>query len=250
MRSAATFLTTVILKVLRTANVTNVSLRRGFTLIELLTVIGIIAILASLLMSGLSGAKKRARIAKCTSNMRQVSIALNLYLDDSGNDRPYGFESLVVSGQLENDAILRCPEDRTTGWGNLVQAQLGRGSISDHFAEPVNVEPRSVAFSFLHPFAGPESLWRSVLNQQSRTGFATCQLHGIGEARPEAPSIFALEGTVLRGQLDGSVVKRQHFWERAPIDLPPEMSAPAFSDLSADFPVGLFIDPGTVIDGE
>src|SRR5258706_7641639 len=56
---------------------------RGFTLIELLVVVAIVAILAALLLPGLSRAKGAARSASCKSNLRQLGLGLNLYLQDN-----------------------------------------------------------------------------------------------------------------------------------------------------------------------
>ncbi len=63
--------------------------RTGFTLIELLTVIAIIAILAALLMGGIQSARRHALASRCMNNLRQISAAWDLYLNDHKGWFPY-----------------------------------------------------------------------------------------------------------------------------------------------------------------
>src|ERR1700761_8291944 len=61
----------------------------GFTLTELLVAIAIIGILASLLLTAISGAKGYSRSASCVNNLRQMGIALKMYVDEHQSRFPY-----------------------------------------------------------------------------------------------------------------------------------------------------------------
>ena len=102
--------------------------RNGFTLVELLVVIGIIALLISILLPSLNKARQQANKAACLSNLHNIAVAMAMYTAQYKGGLP---EGVGKSGQ--------------DTWYSLLLRQMGYGDGSASPTDPTwaNMDPKA-----------------------------------------------------------------------------------------------------------
>jgi prepilin-type N-terminal cleavage/methylation domain-containing protein/prepilin-type processing-associated H-X9-DG protein len=137
---------------------------KAFTLIELLVVIAIIAILAAMLLPALTKAKQKAKQSGCINNMRQIGIALTIYVGDfnyypncltklQAGPHYYVWQPRLVSYMGKNRNAFYCPAALAqsawdTNFNSTIQSVMGENGQIDPFGITCgDVTPNGTRFS-------------------------------------------------------------------------------------------------------
>ena len=151
-----------------------VSRRRAFTLVELLVVIGIIAVLISMLLPVLARARASAENVQCLSNLRQIGQTAIIYANESHGDLPQpcpGAQKKIpgtspAKYQATADSIYRFSMPQAEMLDRLIK---GGSKVwycpSNHFNPPAG-QPEIVDTDFYPPAHG--GVWNSVPIQSGR----------------------------------------------------------------------------------
>jgi prepilin-type N-terminal cleavage/methylation domain-containing protein/prepilin-type processing-associated H-X9-DG protein len=117
---------------LPTSSLINVR-RAGFTLVELAVVIAVVCLLIAILIPAIPAARETARRAQCTSNLRQIGLAMHEYHDHLGSLPPgtkgccWGTWMLFILPYIEQESLFNAwnfvgnDRDDETAYGGMFQ---------------------------------------------------------------------------------------------------------------------------------
>jgi prepilin-type N-terminal cleavage/methylation domain-containing protein/prepilin-type processing-associated H-X9-DG protein len=208
-------------------------IRKGFTLVELLVVIGIIAVLISILLPALSKAREASNTVACASNLRQMGIAMGMYIhankgwapsarsDAAGGDYWFeflndyierGYKNVKGVQQPKANGLFKCPtyvvrpppdDYLSFGYGfnlylTFAPSYIGNAAGGDCFLKLNHLRPTNyiIGDTDFWPGNGTVYMWPGVFTGPPYSNVS--QRHGGGKNGQGTGNMLFLDGHVER----------------------------------------------------
>jgi prepilin-type N-terminal cleavage/methylation domain-containing protein/prepilin-type processing-associated H-X9-DG protein len=169
-------------------------MKKGFTLIELLVVIAIIAILAAILFPVFAAAREKAKSITCTSNQKQIGLALMQYVQDYDETWPAWdrgvnnvtdkFWQFQVQPYLKSTGVWMCPDNKETIKADAIGDLADGTKMIADYAGNINGDPNG-------PYASSDT-------SNGQGMFGAIQSPGVKDSEVLSPS-----STIATVEVDG-----------------------------------------------